>query len=69
MKKTLKVNGIHCRNCATYLEKALKGVPGVTSASADLPTESAVVECNDSVTDDMLKDASNRAGFEVISIS
>ncbi len=42
--KTYQIIGIHCASCVTKIEKALQGVPGVTKASVNFATETAVVE-------------------------
>src|SRR5271170_3887141 len=41
---TLSISGLTCASCAGRVEKALKAVPGVTSASVNLATERASVE-------------------------
>jgi Cu+-exporting ATPase len=40
---TLAVEGMTCASCVRHVEKALKGVPGVLSASVNLATERAEV--------------------------
>jgi copper chaperone CopZ len=42
--KTLQITGMTCANCVNHVEKALKGVPGVTSASVNLALETARVQ-------------------------
>ena len=39
----LKIEGMTCMHCKMSVEKALKGVLGVTSAEVDLATKQAVV--------------------------
>ena len=41
---TLKITGMHCAGCSANVEKALKGVKGVASASVDLKSSKAVVD-------------------------
>ena len=41
---TLAIDGMTCASCVARVEKALKGVPGVTSASVNLATKSARIE-------------------------
>lgn len=33
---TIKVNGMHCEHCKAAVEKAVKAIPGVKSATVDL---------------------------------
>src|SRR3546814_18226673 len=40
----LPVEGMTCASCAGRVEKALRGVPGVTAASVTLSSETAPVE-------------------------
>src|SRR3546814_4585503 len=40
----LPVEGMTCASCAGRVEKALRGVPGVTAASVNLASETAHVE-------------------------
>ena len=40
----LAITGMTCASCVAHVEKALKGVPGVRSASVNLATERATVE-------------------------
>ena len=42
--QTYQVTGIHCASCVVKIEKALRGVPGVTKASVNFATETASVE-------------------------
>ena len=40
----LPIKGMHCAACVGRVERALRSVPGVTSATANLATERAIVE-------------------------
>jgi len=40
----LKVTGMHCSGCSASVEKALKGVAGVSNASVSLEAGKATVE-------------------------
>ncbi len=46
MAKTLMfdVKGMTCDNCVHHVTEAAKGVPGVTAAQVDLPSNTAKVE-------------------------
>jgi len=66
-KETLKVSGMHCATCAVTLEKALKGVEGVKSASINLGAEQAAVEYDPTrVSAADLERAVTGAGYGVI---
>lgn len=62
--KTIEIEGMHCGHCTASVEKALTALPGVVSATASLKEKNAVVECEDFVTDDMLKATVEGAGFK-----
>ncbi|MEN6325244.1 MAG: cation transporter [Syntrophomonas sp.] len=63
-KTVLKVEGMTCNHCKMAVEKALKGVAGVTGAEVDLAKKEAVV---DGAADKsaMIK-AVDQAGFKVV---
>ncbi|HWG85998.1 MAG TPA: heavy metal-associated domain-containing protein [Deinococcales bacterium] len=46
MSMELNVTGMTCGHCKTAVEKALKGVPGVTDVNVDLSAGKAVVQGN-----------------------
>ena len=61
----LRVEGMNCGACAAGIEKALKSVPGVDDATADLATKRAVVRFADpSVTVTRLAAAVADAGYQ-----
>lgn len=64
MEKTLKVEGMMCKNCQAHVEKALAGVEGVTAVTVDLEAKQAKVNCESSVSDETLCAAVAEAGYE-----
>jgi copper chaperone CopZ len=61
---TLKITGMHCAGCVASVEKALKGVNGVTSASVDLKAGKAVVDFDPALAAEKeLTKAVKNAGF------
>lgn len=68
MKKKILIHGMHCASCASNIERSLKKVPGVKSASVSLLLKKGRVETEDSVTDEELKKAVARAGYKAVSI-
>ena len=66
MTKTLKIEGMSCMHCVGAVTKALKAVGGVNSVDVDLESKSATVEIVGTVTDKVLCDAVEEAGFQVI---
>ena len=69
MKKVkIEIIGMHCASCASNIERSLKKTPGVKSANVSLLLKKGTVECEDSVSDEELKKAVKRAGYEAKSI-
>lgn len=69
MQKIINIEGMHCPHCSSNVEKALKGIAGVSSAVVDLAAKTATVEADASVTDEALTEAVDDLGFEVKSIA
>lgn len=64
METTVKVNGMMCGHCKATVEKALKALPGVTDATADLEKKQAVVTHDGSVSVEAMLKAVTDAGYE-----
>jgi Cu+-exporting ATPase len=60
---TLQVEGMTCASCVTRVEKALRKVAGVSSATVNLATEKAIVHALSTVPVSVLKDAIEKAGY------
>lgn len=54
------IEGMHCASCVVKIEKALRGVPGITRADVNLATETARVEGEASL--EALNDAVRKVG-------
>lgn len=66
MEKLMKIDGMMCSHCSGRVKKALEAVEGVEEALVSHENGTAVVQCADTVTDAMLKDAVENQGFDVI---
>lgn len=60
----LKIEGMTCMHCKMSVEKALKGVAGVTSAQVDLAKNQAVV--NGEADRAVMAKAVEVAGYKVV---
>ncbi|HET7713721.1 MAG TPA: heavy metal translocating P-type ATPase [Patescibacteria group bacterium] len=66
-KETLLIKGMHCASCVTLLEKSLRKVPGVSSASVNLATNKALVNYDDAFsTRENLVDSVKNVGYSVL---
>lgn len=60
----LSIAGMHCASCVSNVERALKKVPGVESASVNIATHEARVHTSSHVSPDVLAEAVRKAGYQ-----
>jgi copper chaperone CopZ len=64
---TLKVNGMHCEGCSSSVEKALKGVKGISAVKVDLKGGKATVDFDPEVVNEKdMAAAVKKAGFAAV---
>ena len=63
---SLQIEGMTCASCAGRVEKALRAVPGVSSAEVNLATERAEIGVTARVETAELIEAVARAGYEAV---
>lgn len=68
MKKIIAIEGMSCAHCQARVEKALNALPGV-KAKVDLKKKNATVDLSGEVSDTVLMDAVNQAGYQAVSVS
>lgn len=67
IKKTYPIKGMHCASCVATIERSLKKVPGVSSATVNLATEKATVSYDGSkVKDSDILSAVSNVGYEAL---
>jgi len=47
MKKTFRLEGLGCANCAAKMEREINKLDGVQSATVNFMTTKMVIECDD----------------------
>ena len=62
-KLSLPVQGMTCASCVLRVENALKGVPGVETATVNLASSKANVELDADTDLDAIREAVSRAGY------
>lgn len=62
---SFRIGGMTCASCVARVEKALKAVPGVRSASVNLATEKALIQAEPTLHFDALSAAVEKAGYEI----
>ncbi|CEK31131.1 heavy-metal transport/detoxification protein [[Clostridium] sordellii] len=66
MRKKLLVDGMSCMNCARHLKDALEeDINGVKVIDISLDNKYAIIDTDENVTDDMLKDVIVDLGYEL----
>ncbi|MGB9595705.1 MAG: heavy metal translocating P-type ATPase [Candidatus Poribacteria bacterium] len=69
-KVVINVSGMHCASCSANVEKAIKGLKGVSSAVVNIATEKAYVDLDLSlVTEQDIVSAIENAGYGVSGIN
>lgn len=68
MTKVIKIEGMNCMHCVGAVKKALSGIEGVKDITVDLQAKKAMVEAIN-VSDDVLKEVVEDAGYDVIEIN
>ncbi|GAA0077232.1 heavy-metal-associated domain-containing protein [Clostridium weizhouense] len=66
MKKKILIEGMSCNHCVGHVKNALEGLDGVTSVEVSLQDKYALVETT--VSDQVLKDAIEDEGYDVVGI-
>ena len=61
--REIDVGGMTCEKCIYKVVRALEKVDGVTIAAASLEKQSALVGLKKNISDDVLREAINRAGY------
>lgn len=68
MTKTLKIEGMMCNHCEAAVKKALEAFPQVDEAKVSHEEGSAVLSLNDSIENDVLKEAVEALEYTVLSV-
>lgn len=65
-RTVLSIEGMHCASCVFKIERALKGVPGVSKAVVNFANQKAYVDHTDRVSFDTLKRLVEKTGYRVL---
>ena len=68
MEKKMLIEGMKCMHCRASVEKALRGVAGVTDAEVYLETKTARILADTDVADEALMAAVKEKGFVPVKI-
>ncbi len=68
MTKIMKIEGIMCSHCEARIKSALEAVDGVETATVSHTDGTARLECSSDVSEEILKNAVDLAGYKTLSI-
>lgn len=68
MEKRIYIEGMSCNHCSMRVEKALKNIDGVKNVKVDLAGKVAIVESEKDISDKVIKDIIDEAGYKVVNI-
>ncbi len=57
MKKTYKLTGLDCANCARKIQEQISKLPGVEEAAVSFLTQKMTLTCEDARLDETVKEA------------
>jgi copper chaperone len=63
----IKVKGMSCQHCVASVTKALSEIAGITDVQVSLDKGEATFNEQNPISEDTLKDAITKIGFEVVS--
>lgn len=66
--KTIYINGMQCGHCKMRVEKALLSINGITKVEVDLDNKNAIIEYENQIDDNKIKEVIEDIGFEVSKI-
>jgi copper chaperone CopZ len=62
---TIRIEGMHCKNCAASVEKKLKATPGVQAVRVSFPRKEAWVKFDDrTISVAQIREVINSTGFK-----
>jgi len=69
MKKLIIIEGMTCSHCEKRVENALKEIDGVNKVDIFLDENKAVIEVSENISDAIIANAVDDAGYTVVSIT
>ena len=62
----LKVNGMMCGGCENRVKNAIGNIDGVENVTADHTTGKVIVNANDNVSEEAIREAIEDIGYEIL---
>lgn len=66
MKKTVFINGMSCGHCSSMVEKTLLALPEINQVEVSLQEKKAVIKLSSDLENNIIKEAIESKGYEVV---
>lgn len=67
MKKKIFLEGMSCKHCVNHVTEALNEI-GAKDVEVNLDKKLAIAEISEDITDEIIKEAIEEVGYDVVSI-
>ena len=67
MKKKITIEGMSCQHCVKHVSEALKEI-GAKDVEVSLDENLATAQISEDITDEVIKEAIDEAGYDVVKI-
>jgi len=67
MKKKITIEGMSCQHCVNHVSEALKEI-GAKDVEVSLDENLATAQISEDITDEVIKEAIDEAGYDVVKI-
>lgn len=68
MTKIIRIEGMSCMHCVKRVKTALEQLQSVSSVAVNLELNQATITCNNALSDELIKETIDDAGYDVASI-
>lgn len=68
MKKSIIIEGMSCGHCTNHVKEGLMEINSVTNVTVDLESKKALIEYEENINDEEIKNIIEELGYEVLEI-
>lgn len=66
IKKTIKVDGMHCEHCANKVINALENIEGIEKVKVNLNTKEVLITSSVDIDNNLIKETISKLDYQVI---
>ena len=66
IKKTIKVEGMHCEKCSSRIKESLKAIPDIIKVNVNLNNKEVEIISKKEIEENLIKDNIEKLGYKVI---